>query len=149
MTGPAPEPPHVTAPPRAESGVLGAIDDRLGVFVEAMPDGVVVTDAGGTIRILNQRAEELFGWARRDLVGQRVEALLPPRMRAVHVRHRADYAAGPSPRPMGAGLELEGRRRDGSTFPVEISLSPLRTDEGLLVFSSVRAIHRCSISGYR
>jgi hypothetical protein len=61
-------------------------------------------------------------------------------MRAVHVRHRADYAAGPTPRPMGAGLELEGRRRDGSTFPVEISLSPLRTAEQMLVIAAVRDI---------
>ena len=124
----------------AEPGVVGLGDERLAAFVEAMPDGVVVTDTGGTIRLLNRRLEELFGWTRTDLVGQPVEQLLPPAARRQHVRHRGDYAAAPSTRPMGAGLELEGLRRDGSSFPVEISLSPMPTAGSTLVIASVRDV---------
>jgi PAS domain S-box-containing protein len=141
MTAPVPEPTPTVAPAHAvEPGELGAVDERLAAFVEAMPDGVVVTDTTGTIRLLNRRAEDLFGWDRRELVGHAVEALLPPEMQAVHVLHRADYAAAPTPRPMGAGLELDGRRRDGSSFPVEISLSPLLTADQTLVIAAVRDI---------
>jgi two-component system, NarL family, sensor histidine kinase DevS len=124
----------------SDTDVLGLADEHLAAFVEAMPDGVVVADAAGTIRLLNRRVEELFGWSRGDLVGQTVEQLLPPDARVEHIRHRADYAAAPAIRPMGAGLELEGVRRDGSAFPVEISLSPMLTADGTLVVASVRDI---------
>jgi two-component system, NarL family, sensor histidine kinase DevS len=123
-----------------EADVLGLADEHLTTFVEAMPDGVVVTDTSGTIRLLNRRVEELFGWSRADLVGRPVEQLLPPDARIEHIRHRADYAAAPSTRPMGAGLELEGIRRDGSAFPVEISLSPMPTADGTLVVAAVRDV---------
>jgi PAS domain S-box-containing protein len=129
------------ARPDVAAGVLALADERLAAaFVEAMPDGVVVTDSSGTIRLLNRRAEDLFGWARSDLLGQPVEQLLPPAARAEHIRHRADYAGAPSTRPMGAGLELEGLRRDGTTFPVEISLSPMPTADSMLVVAAVRDV---------
>jgi PAS domain S-box-containing protein len=140
MSRPAPEPAPTAEPRAAEHGLLASADDRLAVFVEAMPDGVVVTDLTGTIRMLNARAEELFGWRRDELLGQAVEELLPATLREVHVHHRADYEAAPTPRPMGAGLELDGLRRDGSTFPVEISLSPLPTADQTLVIAAVRDI---------
>jgi PAS domain S-box-containing protein len=126
--------------PDGAAGVVASADERLAAFVEAMPDGVVVTDTSGTIRLLNRRAEDLFGWSRADLVGHPVEHLLPPDARTEHIRHRADFAAAPSTRPMGAGLELQGLRRDGSEFPVEISLSPMPTADSMLVVAAVRDV---------
>jgi PAS domain S-box-containing protein len=98
-------------------------------IVEKAPDAVVVTDRDGRIRLVNRQTELLFGYAREELVGQPVEVLIPARLHAVHERHRAEYAAAPRVRPIGAALQLFGRRRDGSEVPIEVSLSPL-TDEG-------------------
>ncbi|MBX3468505.1 MAG: PAS domain S-box protein [Planctomycetes bacterium] len=107
-------------------------------FLEAAPDAIVVVDHAGRIVIVNQLTERLFGYARAELVGQPVELLVPDRYRARHVADRDRYFADPRTRPMGAGRELTGRRRDGSEFAVEISLSPLRTDTGTLVISIIR-----------
>ena len=101
---------------------------------------MVCADRDGRIVLVNAQAERLFGYRREDLAGQPVEILVPDAMKAGHPALRAGYAADPRPRPMGAGKELSGRRRDGSTFPAEISLSAIDTDEGLLVSAAVRDV---------
>jgi PAS domain S-box-containing protein len=118
---------------RAEAGFKG--------FLESAPDAVVVIDAAGRIAIVNALTETLFGYSRDELLGKPVEMLVPDRYRNIHVHHRDGYLKEPRTRPMGAGQELSGRRKDGSEFPVEISLSPLRTSrEGTLVISIIRDI---------
>lgn len=107
---------------------------------EYSPDGILVVDAEGTIRKANPRAEEMFGWSREELSGRKVEVLVPEHAREIHVRQREGYVEDPHVRPMGVGLELRGRRKDGSEFPVEISLSPIRTEGGLFVISSIRDV---------
>ena len=100
---------------------------------------VIVNDAG-TIVLINAQTERLFGYPREELLGTTVEVLVPERYRGAHTKHRLTYFSGAHPRPMGRGLDLYGRRRDGSEFPVEISLSPLETAGGLLVASAIRDI---------
>jgi PAS domain S-box-containing protein len=107
-------------------------------LVEAAPDAMVCVDAGGVVRLVNAEAERLFGYARDELVGGSVETLVPDRASDVHPTHRERYFEHPVPRPMGAGQELSGRRKDGSEFPVEISLSAIRTEDGLLVSATIR-----------
>ena len=99
---------------------------------------MVIVDSGGIIRLVNAKTEELFGHQRSELLGRPVEMLMPGRLRAGHAAQRSWYSASPRARPMGAGLELLGLRRDGTEFPVEISLSPLQTSQGLLVSAAVR-----------
>ena len=115
-------------------------DRRFVGLLEAAPDAMVCVDGDGRIALVNAQAERLFGYRRDDLVGQPVEILVPDAVRAVHPGHRAGYVADPRPRPMGAGMELAGRRRDGSTFPAEISLSAIDTEQGILVTAAVRDV---------
>lgn len=107
---------------------------------ESAPDPIVITDAAGAIVLVNLQGEQRFGYSRDELLGLPVEVLLPERFRAQHVGHRAAYERAPRTRPMGVGLELYARRKDGAEFPVEISLSPLRLEQGLFVISIVRDI---------
>jgi protein-histidine pros-kinase len=116
------------------------LEARFGDLFENLPDAIVVVDGSGRIVGLNAMAEKIFGYEPRELLGQRVEALLPERFRAAHVGHRGDYFAHPRTRPMGVDLELFGRRKDGSEFPVEISLGPLETEIGLLAVTAIRDI---------
>ncbi|MBI3199509.1 MAG: PAS domain S-box protein [Rhodospirillales bacterium] len=113
---------------------------RFGDLIESMPDAIVMADGTGHIVLVNRHAEEMFKYSPGALVGELLEVLLPQNVREGHVRHRSQYFAEPRVRSMGAGLDLRGRRADGSEFPVEISLSPLRTDEGVLVVSAIRDI---------
>jgi PAS domain S-box-containing protein len=113
---------------------------RFGGLLEAAPDAMVCVDADGRIALVNAQTERLFGYGRDELVGQPVEMLVPDAVREVHPSRRAGYMADPAPRPMGAGMELAGRRRDGSTFPAEISLSAIDTDQGILVTAAVRDV---------
>jgi PAS domain S-box-containing protein len=108
--------------------------------LESVPDAVIAADIRGTILLVNRQTEDLFGYPRGELVGRTVEMLMPERYRTAHVKQRDSYFADPKIRPMGANLDLWGRRRDGREFPVEISLSPLRTPTGLLVTTTVRDI---------
>ena len=101
---------------------------------------MVCVDRGGRIVMVNAQTERLFGYRRAELADQPVEMLVPDAARAVHTAHRARYMADPRPRPMGARMDLSGRRRDGSTFPAEISLSALHTDDGLLIIVAVRDV---------
>ena len=109
-------------------------------LLESAPDAMVIVDTAGIIVLINAQTERLFGYPRHELLGQPVEVLVPERYRPAHTRHRTTYHGNAHPRPMGRGLELFGRRKDGSEFPVEISLSPLDTPEGQLVASAIRDI---------
>jgi PAS domain S-box-containing protein len=109
-------------------------------LLEAIPDAMVAVDGAGTILQVNSQTEQLFGYDRDLLIGQKVEMLVPARHRRHHKQHRDDFAQAPKVRRMGAGLDLYGRRRDGSEFPVEISLSPVLVENGALVLSAIRDI---------
>ncbi|MER5750191.1 PAS domain S-box protein [Streptomyces sp. NPDC002088] len=125
--------------PSHEGGPGGA-EERFRGLLEAAPDAMVIVDDTGIIRLVNAQTEALFGYHRDELLGHPVELLIPHRFHAQHTRHRGGYAANRQVRPMGAGLELHGLRKDGTEFPVEISLSPLETADGLLVSAAVRDV---------
>jgi PAS domain S-box-containing protein len=116
------------------------IERRFRELLEAAPDAIIEVDREGHIVLLNLVTEKLFGYSRQELLGQPVELLIPESVRAGHVRRREGYWNHPATRPMGSGLTLEGRRKDGSQFPVEISLSPVHSEEGLRITAVIRDI---------
>jgi formate hydrogenlyase transcriptional activator len=105
--------------------------------IEASPSGVLVIEPDGAIVLVNREVERQFGYTRDELVGQTVELLLPEALRAAHTAHRKGFARLPEARPMGTGLELFGRRKDGTEIPIEIGLNPIRTTNGLFVLASI------------
>jgi PAS domain S-box-containing protein len=136
---PTPDQPSVEAVP--SSGELPTIaGGLLGAFLSLMPDAAVAIDASGRIVSANEQAELLFGYPSGSLAGVAVEALVPERVRSRHRQHRSSYVAAPQSRSMGAGLELTGRRRDASEFPVDISLAPITSTGQQLVVAAVRDV---------
>ncbi|HEY2546684.1 MAG TPA: PAS domain S-box protein [Candidatus Acidoferrum sp.] len=115
-------------------------EERFRNLLEAAPDAMVIVNPAGEIQLVNTQTEKLFGYARQEMLGQPVEMLVPKRFQGRHGAHRDHYSEGPSRREMGAGLELYGQRKDGSEFAVEISLSPIETNEGTLTMSAIRDI---------
>ena len=115
-------------------------EKRFRGLLEAAPDAMVIVDQEGAIVMVNAQTEKMFGYAREDLLGTHVERLVPARFRDVHPFHRSQYAKNPRVRPMGADLELFALRKDGTEFPVEISLSPMETEEENLVIAAIRDI---------
>ena len=119
---------------------IRASEARFRDLLESAPDAVLITDQHGTIQLVNVQAEQLFGYRRNELVGQKIEMLMSDRYRGKHVGHRDGYIGQARTRPMGAGLELHALRKDGTEFPVSIGLSPTSSDHGLTVFCDVRDI---------
>ncbi len=117
-----------------------AADAMFRGLLEAAPDAMMIARSDSTIALVNGQLHRMFGYEREELLGKPVEILVPDRFRGIHLQHRERYFGEPRTRPMGAGLDLQGRRKDGSEFPVEISLSPMRTDDGTLVTAAIRDI---------
>jgi PAS domain S-box-containing protein len=109
-------------------------------FLEFAPDAVIGVDETGEIRLVNSRTQAVFGYAREELIGQTVEMLVPDKVRPGHVAHRDRYFETPRTRPMGAGVDLYARRKDGSEFPCEISLSAVATEDGMMALAAIRDI---------
>jgi PAS domain S-box-containing protein len=118
--------------------VLRRSEDKFRALLESAPDATVIANGRGLIEAVNAQVERLFAYKRSELLGHPIEMLLPQRFRGAHLAHHERYVSAPAPRPMSVGLELSGRRKDGSEFPVEITLSPLDTDQGQLVVSAIR-----------
>ncbi|HSZ20622.1 MAG TPA: PAS domain S-box protein [Candidatus Acidoferrum sp.] len=116
------------------------IEERLRRLLDSAPDAMVIAGNDGRIVLVNTQTEKLFGYKREELLGQPVEVLVPERFWNHHRTHRSNYMVNPQSRAMGAGSELYGLKKDGTEFPVEISLSPQQTDEGVLVSSTIRDI---------
>lgn len=125
---------------RVQAGELERALAEFRNVLESAPDAIVITNGQGRIVRLNRQAEAIFGYTREELLGEPVEILMPERFRERHRKHRAAYSPTSRPRPMGTGLELYGRRKDGGEFPVDITLSPMEIADGFLIISVIRDI---------
>jgi PAS domain S-box-containing protein len=112
-------------------------EHELRLLFEAAPNGMIVADRDGVITFVNQQVEKLFGYPRGELIGRSIEILIPERFQAAHPAKRAAFAEKPTTRPMGAGRDLYGLRKDGSEFPVEIGLNPFRSGDRMLVVGCI------------
>jgi PAS domain S-box-containing protein len=130
---------HWTARDAGERAVRLS-EARFRGLVDAAPDAVVITDHEGTITFVSNQVQVLFGYERKELLGQKIEILVPSSYRSAHTAHRRDYVAAPRARRMGRGPDLHGMRKDGSTFPIAVSLSPVETEQGLAVFADIRDV---------
>jgi anti-anti-sigma factor len=128
------------AGPRNEPRAAAITPAVLWQLVDALSDGVALTDDDGLLALVNRRLEEMFGYEHAELIGHPVESLIPADLRAAHRNHRAAYVQAPRTRPMGAGARLVGLRKDGATFPVEISLSPVPTATGPFTLAVIRDV---------
>src|SRR5262249_36231441 len=115
-------------------------EHRLRSLLDVAPDAMVLVDQAGTVVLVNSQTEKLFGYHQNEILGRPVEVLIPERFRERHRGHRGKFSDEPRVRPMGAKLQLFGLRKDGAEFPVEISLSPIETADGILVASAIRDI---------
>jgi PAS domain S-box-containing protein len=129
----------VTIEKNAEQALRDS-EEQFRALLEAAPDAIVIVDEQGRIKLVNALTISLFGYSRAELLGEKVEMLMPPRFRHHHAELRDGYLAEPQAREMDGGLNLLGRRKDGSEFPIEVSLSPLETKTGRLVSSAIREI---------
>lgn len=127
-------------PAAPDAGELGMPASLFLDVIEAAPDALLAVDRSGVIRLVNRQTEAMFGYARQELVGQELEVLIPQMLRSQHRGHRRAYAKHPTPRPMGTGLALTARRRDGEEFAVDVSLSILQSDAGPLYLAAVRDV---------
>ncbi|MBV8987576.1 MAG: PAS domain S-box protein [Solirubrobacterales bacterium] len=131
----------ITERKRAERE-LRVAEQRFRGMLESAPDAIVIVDQSGTIVLVNARAEELFGYSREELTGKPVEILLPKALSRRHLTHREGFIAEPRARAMGEGLDLRARRKNGTEFAAEISLSPVRTESGLLISAGIRDVSK-------
>jgi PAS domain S-box-containing protein len=123
-----------------EDGVLNKSEETIRALLETAAQAILTVDADGRIELVNATAEQMFGYSRKEMVGHRMEMLVPMRLRDAHQNHRADYFVRPRRRPMGIGLDLAGRRKDGSEFPIEVSLSYMETENGIVAVSFITDI---------